>query len=137
LSRGDRTSAIQQAESRKYLTKAQDFLDAARLAMRESLWNSAGLTAVHAGISAADSATVASAGTRSASKDHGAAVDLLRTVVPEASATQQRQLSGLLSVKNTVEYEQRLVTEPEARSMVEQASRLVKWATAVVTAHLD
>lgn len=137
MSHGDRTNAIEKAESRKYLTKAQDFLETARLAARDGRWNSAGLAAIHAGISAADAAIAASAGVRSTSRDHGAAVDLLRSAVPEASASQERQLSGLLGMKNTVEYEQRLVTEAEARSMVEHASRLLKWAGTVVSAHLD
>lgn len=137
LSRSDRTGAVARSESRKYLTKAQDFAETARLAARDGRWNSAGLTAVHAGISAVDAVTVASTGARSASKDHGAAVDLMRATVPEASASQERQLAGLLGMKNTVEYEQRRVTETEARSMVEQSVRLVKWAATVVSAHLD
>jgi len=137
LSRGDRTNAIEKAEARKYLTKAQDFLETARLAAQDGRWNSAGLAAIHTGISAADASIVASTGIRSASRDHGAAVDLLRTAVPEASASQERQLSGLLGMKNTVEYEQRLVTEAEARSMVEHAGRLLKWAGTVVSAHLE
>jgi hypothetical protein len=61
----------------------------------------------------------------------------MRTTVPEAAASQERQLSGLLGMKNTVEYEQRLVTEAEARSMLVQAQRLVAWAANVVSAHLD
>lgn len=137
LSRADRTNAVARSESRKYLFKAQEFLDAARMAVRDARWNAAGLAAVHAGISAADAATVASSGARSASKDHNAAVDLMRTTVPEAGASQERQLAGLLAVKNSVEYEQRLVAEPEARSMVEQAGRLVQWAAGVVSEHLD
>jgi hypothetical protein len=66
LSRGDRTNAIEKAESRKYLTKAQDVLETARLAAQDGRWNSAGLAAIHAGISAADAAIIASTGVRSA-----------------------------------------------------------------------
>lgn len=137
LTRSDRTGAVARSESRKYLAKAQDFAETARLAVRDGRWNSAGLAAVHAGISAVDAATVASAGARNASRNHAAAVDLMRATVPEAAASQERQLAGLLSMKNTVEYEQRLVTEAEARSMVEQALRLVRWAATVVSSHPD
>lgn len=123
--------------SRMYLAVAQEYLETARLAVRDARWNSAGLSAIHAGISAVDAATVASTGARNASRDHGAAVDLMRATVPDSSVKQERQLAGLLAMKNTVEHEQRLVTETEARSMVEQSVRLVKWATTVVSAHLD
>jgi HEPN domain-containing protein len=128
---------MKRTEARTYLAKAQDFVETARLAVRDGRWDSAGLAAIHAGISAADAAIVASAGIRSTSRDHSAAVELMRTTVPEAAASQERQLSGLLGMKNTVEYEQRLVTEAEARSMLVQAQRLVAWAANVVSAHLD
>ena len=124
-------------ESRTYLVKAQEFLATADAAVLNKRWNSAGLAAIHAGIGAADAAIVASAGVRSASKDHGAAVGLLRRLVAESGAAQERQLNGLLSMQNTVEYEQRLATESEARALVEQAGRLVRWSADVVASHLD
>ncbi len=120
-----------------YLTKAEEFLATANAAVLLDRWNSAALDAIHAGISAADASIVASAGVRSASKDHGAALGLLRRLVPESGATQERQLNGLLAMKNTVEYEQRLATEQEARALVEQAGRLVRWAAGIVASHLD
>ena len=107
------------------------------MALHNQQWNSAGLAAVHAAISAADAAIVASSGRRSASKDHMEAVELMRSLVPEAAATQERQLTGLLSMKNTIEYEQRLVTPVEAKTLTEQAGRLVRWATTVVADHVD
>ena len=129
--RSDRT------ESRKYLYKAEKFFETGRTALLEGQWNSAGSAAIHAGMSAADAATVASAGMRSSSKDHGASVGPPTRLVPESGTAQERQLKGLLNMKNTVEYEQRLVTQAEARSLVEQAGRLVRWAAGVVASHLD
>jgi hypothetical protein len=137
MSRTDDTTSVARSESRKYLAKAQEFLATAGAAASDERWNSAALAAIHAGISAADAAIVASAGVRSSSKDHAAAVALLRRLVPESGATQERQLSGLLNMKNTVEYEQRLAVEAEARSLVQQAGRLVRWAASVVASHLD
>lgn len=137
MNRREDTRPVKRGESRTYLAKAEEFLTTAHSSLAGKRWNSAGLDAIHAGISACDAALVASAGVRSASKDHGAAVAMLRRLVPEAGATQERQLSSLLSLKNTVEYEQRLATEAEARSLVDQASRLVRWAAGVVAAHLD
>lgn len=137
MGRSDSTRPVSRQESRKYLTKAEEFIGTARAALVDGHWNSAGLAAIHAGISAADAAIAASSGLRSSSKDHGAATNLLRTAVPESGATQVRQLTGLLGMKNEVEYEQRLVNEAEARSMVEQSGRLVRWAASVVSAHID
>jgi putative zinc finger/helix-turn-helix YgiT family protein len=131
------TGEMMRSDPRTYLAVAQEHLESARLAARGGRWNSAGLAAIHAGINAVDAATMASAGVRNASQDHGAAVDLMRTTVPEVSVAQERQLAGLLSMKNTVEREPRLLTAAEARPMVEQAIRLVKWAATVVSGHLD
>lgn len=57
---------------------------------------------------------------------------LLETETGEFTATQRRQLGGLLKVKNQVAYDQRLVTEVEALQLVDNAHRLVKWARRVV-----
>lgn len=136
MGRNDSTRSVGRAQAHKYLTKAQEFYAVAEAALADDRWNAAGLNAIHAGISAADAAIVVSIGARSASKDHSTAVDLLRASVKEATASQVRQLTGLLGMKNTVEYEQRLVTEAEARSLVAQSGRLVRWTTRVVAAHL-
>lgn len=109
MARSDRTDPVSRGLANKYLAKAGDFYETARLAAADGRWNSAGLNAIHAGISAADAAVVASAGLRSASKDHGAVLLLLEKSVPEASTKQDRQLRG----------------------------RLVKWAEGVVSAHLE
>lgn len=95
-------------------------------------WNAAGLAAVHSGIAAVDAAVIASAGVRSISADHRSVITLLELHVAEFSATQHRQLTGLLQMKNAVAYEQRLLTETEARQLVDHARRLAKWAEGVV-----
>lgn len=133
----DGTRRVDKAQARQYLLKAVEFHQTARSALGCDHWNSAGLASIHAGIGAADAALVSSAGLRSASRQHAAALELLRRQVSEYGAAQERQLRGLLALKNTVEYEQRLVTELEARSMTEQAERLVRWARDVVAAHLE
>jgi hypothetical protein len=114
------------------LKKAEEMSSAAASELAAGHWNSAGLNAVHAGICAADAALIASAGVRSSSQDHGAVLALLDERVSEFTATRRRQLGGLLKVKNVVAYEQRLLTETEARQLADQANRLTKWAAAVV-----
>lgn len=109
-----------------------EFLGAAEDALEQQRWTAAGLNAVHAGISGADAAIVAVAGVRSAAKDHGAVVDLLRKSVPNIPTAQIRQLTGLLAMKNGVEYEQRLLTETEARTLVQHAQRFCTWSSGIV-----
>jgi len=124
------------SDARASLVKCLEFLATAQDALGAGTWNSAGLNAIHAGIAAADAALIASAGLRSASQDHGAAVTLLEQQLPEFTATQRRQLGGLLKMKNQVAYEQRLLTDVEARQLVDQAARLARWAERAVEAHL-
>jgi hypothetical protein len=118
------------------LTKCLEFLTTAQDALGSGRWTSAGLNAIHAGIAAADAALVASAGLRSSSQDHGAAIAVLEQQVPEFAATQRRQLGGLLKMKNQVAYEQRLLTDVEARQLVDHAARLTRWSERVVAEHL-
>lgn len=136
IARRDNAQQAPRADARMYMTKASEFADGADSSLATGRWNSAGLNAIHAGISAADAALIASAGLRSSSKDHGVVLVLLEEQVPEYSATQRRQLGGLLKMKNQVAYEQRLLTEIEARQLVDHAVRLARWAEAVVETHL-
>jgi hypothetical protein len=119
-------------EARNSLQKAEEMSSAAATELATGHWNSAGLNAVHAGICAADAALIASAAVRSTSPDHGVVLALLDERVPEFTASQRRQLGGLLKVKNLVAYEQRLLMETEARQLADHANRLTKWAAAIV-----
>jgi len=62
-------------------------------------------------------------------------VTLLEQQVPEFTATQRRQLGGLLKMKNQVAYEERLLTDVEARQLLDHAVRLARWAERAVDAH--
>ncbi len=117
------------------MIKVEELVASAVADVGASRWNAAGLSAIHAGIFAADAALISSAALRSISADHGAVIGLLDSQVPEFGASQRRQLSGLLKMKNKVAYEQRLVTETEARQMVDHAARLATWARGVVAGH--
>ena len=113
--------------------KSTEFLESAQSSLGAARWNSAGLSAIHSGIASADAALIAGAGLRSISKDHGAVVGLLEAEVKDFGAAQRRQLTGLLKMKNQVAYDQRLLTDVEARQLVDNASRLNKWARRIVT----
>jgi hypothetical protein len=90
------------------------------------------VTAIHAGVAAADAALGATAGFRSASPDHHAVVGLLREHVDGFPAASSRQITGLLRQRSSIYYDARVVTEVEARTLVDQARRFVDWASGVV-----
>jgi hypothetical protein len=136
MPRNDDVRTVPRSEARAALTKCLEFTATAKDALGSGKWDSAGLSAIHAGIAAADAALIASAGLRSASQDHGAATALLEQQVPEFTATQRRQLAGLLKMKNRVAYEQRWLTAVEARQLVDHAARLARWSESVVAPHL-
>lgn len=131
MSRGD-TRAVPREHARGALDKCLEFLATANVSLQSTRWNAASLNAIHSGISAADAVLIHVAAKRSIARDHGAVIDLLESEPSgQFTATQRRQLTGLLKVKNQVAYEQRLLTETEARQLVDHATRLTKWATSV------
>ena len=56
--RRPKTVAGERTEPAHHLAKAQQFLDVARVALRDQLCDAAMLNAIHAGISAADAVTI-------------------------------------------------------------------------------
>jgi hypothetical protein len=82
-----------------------------------------------------DAALIGSAGIRSISSNHNAVITQLMARVPEFRGTQKRHLAGLIRMKSAVAYDQRLLTETEARQLVDHARRLAKWAERVAAGH--
>lgn len=132
----DETRPVERAAARKSLAKAVEFSEGAQAMMDAGRPNSAALAAIHAGIAAADAVLIASAGVRSSARDHSAVIPLLESRIDDFGSTQRRQLMGLLKMKNTVAYEDRLVTDLEARQLVDQARRLTKWSRDTVARQL-
>ncbi len=131
------TRQVPRAQARASHDKALEFLETARSAIECARWTASGLNSIHSGIASADAALIAAAGIRSASQDHGAVIALLESCGgTEFSGTQRRHVTGLLKMKNQVAYEQRSLTETEARQLLDHASRLAKWASAVIDARL-
>jgi hypothetical protein len=125
------TRRVARSDAVKSLGKCAEFLAGATASLDACRWNAAGLDAIHAGIAAADAALIASCGIRSVSDDHGAVVRLLDGRLGSFSAAQRRQMHGLLRMKNVVAYEQRLLTDTEARQLVDHARRLERWSSSV------
>ena len=114
--------------SKTYWLRATEFLGLAQDALARERWNGAGVMAVHAGISAADSVLASSVGFRSREDDHAAVLGLLETHAEGFDAAARRHIAGLLRSKNSVEYDDRIVTPTEAKQLVDHATRFLKWA---------
>lgn len=128
--RRPKTVAGERTEPAHHLAKAQQFLDVARVALRDQLCDAAMLNAIHAGISAADAVTITIIGERSADPDHQRAVNLLEEAGGDSEVVRARarQLRMLIQKKNAVEYESRRASLDEAAHAVERAERVVAWA---------
>jgi len=106
------------------LGKAEEFLDAARLAAESEFRTAATGLAVHAGIAAADAITAGRLGKRSTAADHRAVVKLLEQAGSEG-ATVSQALGRLLPLKNRAEYEPREPTKQQAVQALRAAEQAV------------
>jgi len=106
----------------------RDFASMMDISLEEGKWNSAGLQAVHTVISASDAVIVYFGGVRSAELDHREVVGLLQEIIGEGAVSVGRHVTRVIAKKNLVEYEERLITQAEARDMVEHAKRFIEWA---------
>jgi len=127
-----KTRAVDKREYRGFLAKARDFASLLDHALAEGKWNSAGLQAVHAVISASDAVIVYYGGVRSVELDHREVVGLLHDIIGESAATAGRHVSRVIAKKNLVEYEGRSITRVEAREMAEHAKRFLEWVTGML-----
>lgn len=119
---------VPKEHNRVALQKAQQFIEASHTEYDNERWDAAGLNAIHAGICAADAVLIYVAGIRSATQDHTSASTLLENYVRSFRGSPRTQFVGLLKMKNTVAYEQRLITQNEAYAMVRAADRFLAWA---------
>lgn len=124
-----KTRAVDKHAYRDFLIKAKDFASMMDVSIAEGKWNSAGLQAVHAVISASDAVIVYYGGVRSIELDHREVVGLLHDIVGETAAAAGRHVSRVIAKKNLVEYEGRSITQTDAKEMVEHAKRFLEWVT--------
>ena len=102
------------------------------LSLEAGKWNSAGLQAVHAVISASDAVIVYYGGVRSVELDHREVVGLLHDIIGETAATAGRHVSRVIAKKNLIEYERRSITQADSREMVGHAKRFLEWVTGIL-----
>ncbi len=131
MARQTRLRAVATAQSRSYLTKAEEFLAAARSELDAGRAIAVTSLAIHAGIHAADVVTGARLGQRAAGQDHDQVLSLLRDAATDGIAL-AKDLVRLLPLKTKAEYAPDDIAISEAKRAVERASRCVVVARRVV-----
>lgn len=110
-----------------YLKKAEDFLKGCKNEIENKNWNSAVSLAIHSGICAADALCVFSLGERSAGEGHEEFTQLINKINIKDINVKIKQLSSLISVKNSAEYSENLMNEKDALSAEQNAERVLSW----------
>ena len=125
-----KTKPVDRNLAYNYLKKAQEFYETMHDALIKKRWNAAASNAIHAGISSADSVAVFIKGLRSSSEKHEEVEKILKELNLDNKEINDKlvQIKGLLGIKNSVEYEEKLVNENMALSASKNAERLLKWA---------
>ena len=112
-----------------YLQKAAECWEEAQIAQAGSRWNAAVVNAVHTAISAADALCVFYKGVRSAGDRHEDVLTVLRSLGLDREQTdaKARQLQRVLQIKNTAEYEEKLMSATDAENALRDTERFFSW----------
>jgi uncharacterized protein (UPF0332 family) len=116
-----------------YLKKSEEFFSSSQDCLLKAKWNAAGLNAIRSGISSADALLVFLHGMRSTSPKHDDVLKLFPSLVKHSGLESNiGHLRYLISMKNVVEYDQRLITQHEAASLAKHAERFLAWAKSIL-----
>ena len=133
MAKAIKTSHVSKAGYINYFIKAQEFLSSAQDSLVKEKWNAAGLNAIHAGISSADALLVSLHGIRSSGPKHDDILKLLSSLVRHKGLEENiNHLRHLISMKNIVEYDQRLIAQSEAINLSKHAERFLVWVKSVL-----
>ena len=118
---------------KKFLKKADEFFEMMQQSLIKEKWNAAGLNAIHTEISANDALLTFHFGLRSISPKHDDAVKLLISMMKRDDVEiKAKHLRRLISVKNFVEYDGRLLSRGEAESLAKHAERFLDWVRSLL-----
>ena len=119
------TRSVDQSKATNYLTKAENSLRIAKIALEEKAYDTAVLDAVHSSINALDALTTLYSGKRS-SGQHTDVYDLIKGILTNDEFEYvKKQFSGLLSMKNESEYQPNLMNDKDAENAVMRAERIL------------
>ncbi|OIO73367.1 MAG: hypothetical protein AUJ85_08215 [Elusimicrobia bacterium CG1_02_37_114] len=119
---------VEHAKYIAYWKKAQDFYNSMSMAYGNKNWHSVGLESVRCAISATDALLVYKKGMRCSSQDHR---DLADFLIDQFNNNDARKYSDtlvkIISMKNIIEYEDRIFTEKEASEIFKRTERYYNW----------
>ena len=110
-----------------FLSKADEFFDIMNESFAKRKFNATVLNAIHCAISSADALTVFYKGIRHAGERHEDVIALLNSLELPDIQSKNRQLLDLLRIKNSAEYEEKLMTEANALDSIKNTERFFKW----------
>ena len=122
-----KTRSVDKHKYKNYLVKADEFFGMMNESFAKRKFNPTVLNAIHCAISSADALTVFYKGIRHAGERHEDVVALLNTLGLPDIQSKNRQLLDLLRIKNSAEYEEKLMTEANALDSIKNAERFFKW----------
>jgi HEPN domain-containing protein len=125
-----RTRAVDRHQFKNYLKKADELYAAMESSYGSGHWNACVVNAIHCAINAADALTIFYLGFRHAGDRHQDVLQILDKldVDPKEFKAKSQQLMSLLAIKNTAEYEERLMDSGDAESARKSCERFLTWA---------
>jgi len=127
-----KTRNVDTHKHKNYLIKADEFFEAMDDSFAKRNFNATVLNAVHCAMTSADALTVFYKGVRHAGERHEDVIALLNTLGLPDMQNKNRQLLDLLRIKNSAEYEEKLMTETNALDSIKNAERFYKWVKEIL-----
>ncbi len=108
--------AVDRTRSRDYLTKAENSLRIAKIALEQGAYDNAVMSSLHSAINSLDALTTLYLGKRS-SGSHTDVVDLIKGIFTAKDHSDiARQFASLMSLKNASEYQPDLMRKGDAEA---------------------
>jgi len=118
-----KTRNVDKHKYTNYLKKADEFFDSMNDSFAKRNFNATVLNAIHCAMSSADALTVFYKGVWHAGERHEDVIALLNTLGLPEMQNKNRQLLNLLRIKNSAEYEEKLMTESNSLDSIKNAER--------------
>jgi uncharacterized protein (UPF0332 family) len=119
------TRSIDPRKATDYITKAENSLRMAKIALDEKAYDNAVMSAVHSAINALDALTTSYLSKR-ASGAHTDVLLLIKGIFPPQEYNDvKKQFSSLISKKNESEYQPDLMSHKDAENSIKSAQRIL------------
>ncbi|NHH97650.1 hypothetical protein DYY66_2207 [Candidatus Nitrosotalea sp. FS] len=119
------TRSVDQNKAKNYLIKAENALRIAKIALKETAYDTAVMNAVHSSINTLDALTTLYSGKRS-SGQHTDVLNLIKGILTNDEFEYvKKQFSGLMGRKNESEYQPTLMNDKDAEDAIRRAERIL------------